>query len=314
MSLTSLKGVSTLRDATYTRQISANLSEFFNWGLLEAGGFFNVRIPSSGQYGGNKHVLRYVNDPNFSSGQIWEGFRPNWVWESGLSENPIRISGVYVNNTFYGPGTTGQYAHYVDYPKGRIVFYSGIPSNSTVKTEFSYKWAAFKSAESDEFSQILERAYRVDSPNFASVGSGDWYQLVQNRVVFPVVFMEFGKTTFKPWALGGGQIILQDVLFHVFAESQGDRDKLTDIISVQNDRSLWLFNINTIATNNAYPLNYLGNIASGAFTYPQFVNSTGYFWKKAYFHDTYKQEVEQIKPLLYHGMVRTTIDLEPGTA
>lgn len=313
MSLTSLKGVSTLKDATFTRQLAANLVEFFNWGLLDADGFFNVRIPSSGQYGGNKHILRYVNDPNFASGQVWEGFRPNWVWESGLSDNPIRISGIYVNNIFYESATTGTYSHYVDYPRGRIVFNNGISTNSTVKTEYSYKWANFLPAESPEFRQVLERAYRVDSPGFTAVNSGDWYPLSQNRVTFPSVFLEFGSTKFKPWALGGWQTIQQDVLFHVFAENMGDRDKLTDIIAIQNDRSFALFNINTIATDNKYPLNNQGSIVSGAQTYPQFIAATGYFWKKGYMHDTYKQETEQIKPLLYHGLVRMTIDLEPGT-
>jgi len=50
---TKLKGVTNIADSMISTQISDNVIEFFNWGLLEAGGYFNVNMPATGLYGGN---------------------------------------------------------------------------------------------------------------------------------------------------------------------------------------------------------------------------------------------------------------------
>ena len=80
-----LKGFDNVGDNTLNTILQDNLVEFFDWALLEKGNFFNIEIPTSGHYGGDKHKLRLVDDPNYDSGQVWEGFRSNWVWQSGLS-------------------------------------------------------------------------------------------------------------------------------------------------------------------------------------------------------------------------------------
>ena len=82
---TNLKGFDYIGDAGLSEQLKANLIEFFDWALLEKGNFFSVNIPSSGQYGGARHKLRLVDDPNYNSGQVWESYRGNWVWQSGLA-------------------------------------------------------------------------------------------------------------------------------------------------------------------------------------------------------------------------------------
>ena len=89
-------------------------------------------------------------DSRFSSGQAWEGFRKNWIWQSGVtySPNPLvgdddsnpGVSGVYVNDSYYSASTVGAYAHYIDHFNGRVVFDSPIPTGSKVQAEFSYKW------------------------------------------------------------------------------------------------------------------------------------------------------------------------------
>ena len=70
-----LKGFSTLGDATLTNHIRENFIQFFDYGLLEKTNFENVTIPSTGVYGGSDHVLRPVDDPRYTYGQVWEGFR-----------------------------------------------------------------------------------------------------------------------------------------------------------------------------------------------------------------------------------------------
>ena len=94
-----LNKISNVGDSTISPLLKDNLIEFFDWGLLDAGGFFNVSIPTSGQYGGDKHNLRLVDDPRYTSGQVWEGFRSNWVWQSGLSstDQPKTITKINQN-------------------------------------------------------------------------------------------------------------------------------------------------------------------------------------------------------------------------
>ena len=144
-----LNKIDNMGDSTLTPMISDNIIEFFDWAFLDKGGFFNISIPSSGHYGGDKHNLRLVDDPRYTSGQVWEGFRSNWVWQSGLSgdtqplvtqnwESP-GVSGVFVNGGFYASGDA-TYGHYIDYPRGRIIFDSAISTTSAVTAEFSYKW------------------------------------------------------------------------------------------------------------------------------------------------------------------------------
>jgi len=80
-----LKGFTKLGDSTLVNDIKENVISFFDWGLLKKDNYINVSIPSSGIYGGNEHQLRLVDDPRYTAGQVWEGFRSNWVWESGLT-------------------------------------------------------------------------------------------------------------------------------------------------------------------------------------------------------------------------------------
>src|SRR5579859_2905287 len=100
---TQLKGVTDIGRPLLTEMLESNISQFFQWGLLNVGNFFQVRIPTSGAYGGDFSRLRLGDDPNFPAGQVWEGVRKDWVWESGLNYavQPIQISGVYVNGSYY---------------------------------------------------------------------------------------------------------------------------------------------------------------------------------------------------------------------
>ena len=104
---TQLANLTNAQDATLSNVLLDNLVNFYDWGFLDRGSFFNIKIPQSGIYGGDRHKLRLVDDPNYSDGQVWEGYRQNWVWESGISATatqPTRISGIFVDNTFYATG------------------------------------------------------------------------------------------------------------------------------------------------------------------------------------------------------------------
>ena len=127
---TKLSNLSNAQDATLSNILLDNFIAFYDWGFLDRGSFYSIQIPQSGIYGGDRHKLRSADDPNYTDGQVWEGYRQNWVWESGIdatTEQPIAISGVFVDSTFYATGNVSK-PFYIDYPNGRVVFDTAIAS------------------------------------------------------------------------------------------------------------------------------------------------------------------------------------------
>ena len=316
---TQLKGVSNIANSMISTQISDNVIEFFNWGLLEAGGYFNVNMPASGLYGGDKHKLRLVDDPNYTAGQVWEGYRSNWVWETGVapSTQPIQISGVYVGGDFH-PGTgVGTYAPHVDYPNGRVVFDTAIATTSTVSIEFSYKWVNVIKAEGIPwFREIQYNSQRVDSDHFLQTGSGDWSQLGQTRVQLPAIAVEVvPRRRFEPHELGSTRRAYTDVLLHVLAEEEYTASQLVDTVTLQEEKTLWMFDTNLLATQNKYPLNYRGELTTHALAsgrYPDLVSPTsedGLRWKKMFIPTCVSQGLSMLNPNLYVGTVRMTTEV-----
>jgi len=323
---TELKGFTQIGDNTLTSTIQDNVVEFFDWGLLNKGNYFNITIPTSGQYGGDNHRLRLVDDPNYAKGQVWEAYRSNWVWQSGIDQvdAPVNISGVHVGGTFYPKTTTGTYAHHVNYPWGRIVFDSAISTSSTVTMEYSHKWVNVTYANSVPwFRELQSRSLRVDSSHFLQDASGDWSQLAGSRFQLPAIAVEMvPRRTFKPYQLGGGQYVTTDVLFHIYAEDEYTRDKLIDIVSLQDDKTIYMFDTNRMTTDGRFPLDYRGAKASGALTYPDLVKPSGSSYgdgtfnagfrpgsntdrpDKLRFTNTRSQEMSMLNPSLYSGLVR----------
>lgn len=287
---TKLKGVSKVGESLLTNQIETNVISFFNYALLEVGGFYNVRIPQSGAYGGTFDTLRLVDDPNYDKGQVWEGFRGEWVWESGLdlSIQPIRVSGVYVDNVFRPASGIGTYAHHINYPLGRVVFDSAISENSTVQCEFSHRWSTFTTVDSPWFRQVLDNSFRVDNSHFSQFGSGSWDQLGNTRISLPAVAVEASRIIdLEGLSVGGGQIVNAQVAFHILAETAWERNQLRDIITNQNNRNIYFFDINDIPQNR-FPLDVNGSPTVSGYMYPQMVNvvaSSGFRWRKAFLGD-----------------------------
>ncbi len=314
MALTSLKGTNAFGDYQFSEQIEANVMSYLDWGLLTIGGYFNISIPASGAYGGDQSRLRMAVDPNYTNGQVWESFRSNWVWESGVnikgawSEQPLQASGVTVNSTFHHKSVVGAFSHTLNFPNGRVVFNTAIATSSTVQTTFSYRWTLIRSTHSQEFRQLMFGSMRVDDDNFLQTGSGNWSQHPSTRVQMPAVFVEvMGNREFTGLQLGGGQIITQDVVFHIFCENKWDRDKLVDIIANQNRTAIHLFDLKGIADASRFPLDALGSISSGALTYPDLI--TDYLWRKAFIIDANVQNVVSTLPL-HRGQVRWSLEVD----
>jgi hypothetical protein len=312
-----LKGFDSVFDNTLANEIQDNLVEFFDWALLNKGNYQNVTLGELSPNNQDYSKLRPSSNPNFPSGLAWEGFRKNWVWQSGVTFSPPPIvgnnnnipgiSGVYVNNAFYPSSTSGTYAHKVDYYNGRVIFNSPVSSGNVVKAEYSYKYINVIYANSLPW--LKEVQYRtMDFPlNFSNTNKGDFSIPAENRIQLPAIAIEVvPRRTMRGYQLGGGQWVDTDVLFHCLAEDEFTRNKLIDIVSLQNDKNIGIFDSNVIAQSGKFPIDHLGVPVSGALRYPELVHR---FYKgKIRFKNSVVQAMELINSNFYAGIVRMTIE------
>lgn len=310
---TELKGVSSVFDALLSDALETNLLSFFQWGFLGVGGFLNAEIPQSGAYGGDESRLRLVDDPNYEAGQVWEGFRKDWVWETGVPyvTQPIRVSGVYVDGDFQGLSGVS-----VDYPNGRVIFDSPVSTSSTVTAEYSYRLFQLYSADS-QWWQAQPNSFRVDDPHFLQAGSGSWDVLAENRVQFPAIVVEavpkisFGSR--KGLELGNlTQVTRQDVLFHVLTEDRFYLKWLHDAITAQVEKSIIGFDKNRMLIDGVYPLNPDGSINPSGLMYPDLVKPSaegGYGWRKITIEDAQSTDQPRMGNLHYCTVrLRVSVD------
>ena len=295
------KGITRVFRDNLSENLLGGTLEFCRWAALNAGGFQNVPLDLSGVYGGNRSQLRCVSDPRYDDGQVWEGFRGDWVWESGVSYNqqPISISGVYVNGTY-----TNDSSFFIDYPNGRVIFNSGLALSSTIKVEFSHRTVSFVSANDAPISEIFFGSYHTE--NTAVSGS----PLADLRRQLPIVALQINTgRSYEPYQLGGGQWVNTDGFFYVIAEDDFQKTSLVDLISLQNEKAYWIPNFGMMKDSGVYPINldYRGSLVDTPMQYPEMVES--YPWRKVYLHDiqTYnRQNLEYRGGKLYGAIVKGT--------
>jgi hypothetical protein len=308
-----LKGFDTIFDTTLNNEIQDNIVEFLDWALLEKGNYFNVHLNELSPSSGNYSNLKLSNNSSYSNGRSWEGFRKNWVWQSGISYSPPPIvgtnhnkpgiSGVYVNNSFYPSDASGQYSHKVDYYNGRVIFNNPIPTGSKVQVEYSYKYINVIYANSLPW--LREIQYRtLDLTNNTS----EFTLPAESRIQLPAIAIEIvPRRNLRGYQLGGGQWVDTDVLFHCIAEDEFTRNKLVDIISLQNDKKVYMFDSNAIAKSSEFPLDSFGCPVSGALRYPELIEKyhRGSMWLK----NSNVQGMELINSNFYAGIVKLTAEI-----
>lgn len=291
--------------------IESNLISFFDWNFIDKGALVNINIPTSGAYGGDFSRLRLSPDPRYTTGIVWEGMRGNWVWESGLATlEPIRISGVFVNNVFQSSGYT------VDYPNGRIIFSSAVSTSATVRMAYSYKEVAFGRADDNPVIKKLQhRSRRIDDQNFM-LGSGQFNVLPENRIQIPYVGVSIYDRRNEGYELGGGHIVYHKIKFHIIAEDDYTCKKISDMIANQQDKSIYMYNLDLMIPSG-FPLNMDGSLTSNPKTYPNLVKhsgeggyryTNGIQYGKTFVTDTAAQKVHALGNIHY-----TTVDLTTET-
>jgi hypothetical protein len=309
-----LKGFSSVFDATISNDIQDGIIEYYDWELLNKGNYFNVTLGETVD-GEDYSRLKVSTSDNFVPGKAWEGFRKNWVWQSGVNFSPAPIvgsniakpgiSGVYVDNVFYSTETSGTYAHYIDYHHGRVVFDSPIPTGSKVQVEHSYKWINVDYSDSVPWLRDIQS--QTLTPSNFDENNDQWNLPADLRVQLPMIAVEMVPSrTFQGYQLGGGQWIKTDVIFHCIAEDEITRNKLVDIVSLQNDGPFYLFDSNAVFQNNDFPIDYRGVPVSGAKTYPLLVRD--YNGGLARFTNTTVSKLMSYNTNIFGGIVRITVE------
>ena len=311
---TKFNKVSHIGNTLLSSEIENNMKWFLDWAFLGIGGWSNVTMPTSGAFGGTFDTLRLVNDPSYSNGQVWEGARKDWVWETGSSyegHDPIQISGVYVNGVLKGTGDA-TYAHHYNYPLGRVVFDNPISTTDTVKVEYSYRNVqVYVADEAPWWDELQYNSLRVDDAYYSSTGSGSWGILANHRVQMPAIVLEtVPRRRFKPYQLGDtSQFVQQDIVFHIVGENRWWRNQLVDILSYQIDSQVWLFKTDTLIESGAYPLDYRGMKVASPLNYNNVVNTPQYRYLLARMTDMSITEMESYDARLHEGTVRATLEV-----
>jgi hypothetical protein len=294
-----------------TNIIESNLKIYYDWALLSVGAWSEVDIPSSGAYGGDYSKLRLVDDPSYSLGQVWEAPRKDFVWETGINyENttgsiidPQPVGVPQVNSA----PTTQPY--HINYPQGKVIFDNPQPTNADIHLQYSYRYIQIYLADNAPWWKELQfNSHRVDSTQFAQLGSGEWSLFGEHRVQLPAVVIEsVPRGTSKGWELGSSsKEVSRNILFHFFAETSYERNNLMDIFSLQNDRKIVLFDTNAVSLAQDFPLNYRGELLTNNH-YSNLKDTYG--WRKCFMHDAAIVGIAQLAPSLYNFAVKTTMEV-----
>jgi len=305
--------VTSIGDNYLINQLEDNIKTFLDHGFLNIGGFLNVEIPTSGLYGGSFHVLKPTTQPGLQQGQVWQSFKKDWVYETGVCYNnthePINISGIYLNNTFYpAPTGSGNTSYSINYPLGHIIFSKSLPITSNIQLEYSYRWCQVYKSSTTQWQELQELSYKPN-PQINYAQSGDYNIYSAHRIQMPAIVIEPVARSFsKPWQLGASDFAIdQDILLHVFTENKSDSNRIIDIIRLQKDKTILLYDTNKVAKSGVYPLNYNGSLNTNRMSYSGVLYN--YYWNKCYFKEISVLNMESANTNLFWCTLRITTEV-----
>jgi hypothetical protein len=343
---TGFSGVKNIGEHLLMSQIENNIKSFLDWGFLNIGGFINVTRPQNNIYGVNPTQLKPTEDPNFRTGQVWQTMRKDWVWEqdvyftnckylsvepspspslcptyvedydpcpSELIETifPILITGIYINNTFYPIDTIGQYSYKVDYINSRIIFDNAVSTSLNIEMEYSYRWVQVYNYDNAKWWQQLQYVTDANAKHFDQINKGDFSILSNNRVQLPAIIIEtISRGLSEPWQLGDKSLIVkQELMLHIVAENMADRNKIIDILRLQQDRFIKMYDTNLVIKNRVQPFNIDGTLNERRLQYDKLINCSSYNWLQCRMIDIYAADVESFSPFFSEANLRLTMEL-----
>jgi len=270
--------------------IRANLELWINDTLLRQGFYSNVNTGDVDNYNNNISRLNLViGDPDFTDGRVWQSAFKNWVYESGIPSAhtgvapPFIASGVSVNGTFYPEVTTvGAFAHFIDFPNGRVIFDSPQASSDVVEGAFSYKHVTVDFADTlnNENKPLLIETMLKDNPPQTGVQT---YPDVTSRTL-PAIWIDILSRTSRGYELGTRKPIKEyRGVFHLWARDNFELDFLEDILGDEQRAVLIGVDFNTAP----FPLLAFGRRNSLWTQYSDYATLWGpYTWRRIYLDET----------------------------
>lgn len=293
-------------------QLEDNLKSYLDNGFLQIGGFVNITSPTSGINNVSYSKLRPVQQPGYSNYQVWQTFKKDWVWETGISYNgvsPNIISGVKINNTLYpAPSGSGAYSFKINYPLGQIVFSSGLSSGNSLEVNYAYRWCQVYKASNAPWWRELQRS-TYDGTQLEKTDKGDYAISSNHRVQMPCIIIEpIARTNLIPYQIGDNSFrVNQDIFLHVLTDNLTDKNNIIDIIRLQKNRTIYFYDINK--SRSVYGLNYDGTPINSGYNYNQIINSNNFFWNSCYFADIVSTEMETLNFSLSWCTLRITTEI-----
>lgn len=307
------KGVNTISEDLLLNIIEANFKTFFDWAFLNIGGWFDATIDEYTIYssGFSPSTLVPVADEAYDDGQVWQSMRKDWIWETGCfmdDSEPVMISGLFIDSIYYPHSSSGDYL--IDYPNGRVIFNDPINTSSEVAINHSYRnIQVYRASDSPWFNTLQTYSFNASDPDIQRSADGNWSIGGNHRVQLPAIIIEpISRSQSRPFEIGSKSLIIQqDIGFYVLAESKNERNKILDILRLQQDHLITLYNTNSLAQSGEYPLDYNGDINPDGLMYPDMI--ANHSWRKCEIKNVNLYEIESIRPELHQGLARATLEI-----
>lgn len=265
--------------------LEANLQFWLENKLLVNGAYKTVDVGDTDFYGRDQSaMIPITGHPTYGDNRVWQSPFKNWVYESGITPletgvaTPVVASGVTVNGTFYPDTTVGAFAHYIDYPNGRVVFDSAIPAGSLVQGAFSYKMVTVDFAEKldNERIDLLIQTSIKDNPPQSGVQD---YPMEDNRTL-PAIWIDVLRRENDGYELGSKSLVSDFFgVLHVWTNDRWSRNLIEDILDDTHRDVILGINFNEAP----FPLLHRGRRNPAWTTYSDMARVHGpYFWRRIY--------------------------------
>lgn len=292
---------------TLTDQLLYNLKFFIDFNMLNNGAYGINELNDVSWYASDESELHLVADERYESGRVWEGAARSFVWESGISLgsgalDPFRVSGVYIDNTFYPITTSGINSHHIDYINGRIIFDQPKNSNNIIQAEFTRRSVHVGFADDRDFRVMMLNA--VEEFLTDSLPSGTTSR--EHQLWLPSIFIETSTGGQRGLQLGGGQIKTRNIIFHIFADNPQDRNLLMDWLDFQSRITFWMADLNKIT----FPFDQYGDIVPGVTNWVDMVSN--YPWKKLRVINSVPSTMNSLNSRLFRARVVWDVEVDVG--
>lgn len=300
----SFQHVGSYTDQLILNSLEVNLKLFLDHSFLSIGSWSDVNVNQQNLLTSPLSKLEMDDDASFKRGQVWISARKDWAYDSTIIYNdksPLIVDHILVNNNSITSG------YYVDYANGRIIFDQPKSPQTNIQVSYSYRNIQTHRSSDCNWWKIIESGI-IEPKDMKSTGFGQWTIGPYHKVQMPCIVIDaVPRSRGLPYELGSKSLrIEQDILFNVITENKNDRNQLLDIIRLQQNNTIWLFDINKAAQDNKLPLSHDGSINPEGLTYLDLINE--YKWAKTYISNIVLSEVSSINGI-YEGVARATFEI-----